>query len=580
MAVPHDDRTGRGYPLPHPDNFLHDDANPADGDVMRLRETIAQVDADITELDGRTDSLEDRANNLEDRAVALENGKAAKDLSNIDNPTFKAKASAAGVGSPLVRAPAIAAPSNSATAVTRAPSITTTAYGSLYGIAQAALRVQIATDAAFTTLAADSGEAAPATTWVAPLLNSSTAYFVRAYHKDGDGVVSEWSPVSTFTTRYESVDAPAFAGSSPAEGATNQNNLLTFQTAAMTVTNGTDTHAATDWELRTGPAGSGTLVWSSINDATNKTSTAPPPGTYATSTKYHLRVRYRGMKYGYGPWSGDRSFTTTNNFAKSVTMKIWGAGGGGGYQPAGGGGGYTEYADTFAPGVSLTIVVGGGGGGGSGGGGGGYSGVFSGAPSQVTAIAMAGGGGGGGFTDSSAGGAGGGDSGGNASGGYNQFATGGTQTAGGVPSTSPADAGAAMQGGRAGTGIGSNRGLGGYAGGGNGAGGGQQGLGEDIYSGGGGGGYFGGGGGPVGNGNGFVRCSGGGGSGFRKTPAKGATAVGAGQNPANPSDAERNGAGTGGAPGTGGANGRVVLIVEGQVYRFGYTGGLQSLTIP
>ncbi|MCG5240441.1 hypothetical protein ACIU1J_02180 [Azospirillum doebereinerae] len=51
MAVPHDDRTGRGYPLPHPDNFLHDDANPADGDVMRLRTALRKINDDIEETE-------------------------------------------------------------------------------------------------------------------------------------------------------------------------------------------------------------------------------------------------------------------------------------------------------------------------------------------------------------------------------------------------------------------------------------------------------------------------------------------------------------------------------------------------
>ncbi|CAO3418766.1 LamG-like jellyroll fold domain-containing protein [Azospirillum doebereinerae] len=74
--VLHDDRTGRGYPLPHPDNLLEDD-------VQRLRDAIDGLDRDAT---------------------ALESGKAAADLSNVPTAVFQAKAAAAGLALPAVSA--------------------------------------------------------------------------------------------------------------------------------------------------------------------------------------------------------------------------------------------------------------------------------------------------------------------------------------------------------------------------------------------------------------------------------------------------------------------------------------------
>jgi hypothetical protein len=46
-----DDRTPRGYPLPHPDNLLMDEVTPEAGDVMRLRRSITAIDADVEALE-------------------------------------------------------------------------------------------------------------------------------------------------------------------------------------------------------------------------------------------------------------------------------------------------------------------------------------------------------------------------------------------------------------------------------------------------------------------------------------------------------------------------------------------------
>lgn len=40
----HDDRTGRGYPLPHRENTL-------DVDVARLRDAVTKIDIDMSEIE-------------------------------------------------------------------------------------------------------------------------------------------------------------------------------------------------------------------------------------------------------------------------------------------------------------------------------------------------------------------------------------------------------------------------------------------------------------------------------------------------------------------------------------------------
>ncbi|MBP2227542.1 hypothetical protein J2847_000822 [Azospirillum agricola] len=86
----HDDRTGRGHPLPHPDNLMEDD-------VQRLREAIGGLDQDVTALEGRIGSAEASV-------VELQAGKAASDLSNVPAAAFKAKAAASGSSLPDVTA--------------------------------------------------------------------------------------------------------------------------------------------------------------------------------------------------------------------------------------------------------------------------------------------------------------------------------------------------------------------------------------------------------------------------------------------------------------------------------------------
>lgn len=217
----------------------------------------------------------------------------------------------------------------------------------------------------------------------------------------------------------------------------------------------------------------------------------------AGSSGAPIAVQYKQYVYYTGTTA---SFIVPEGVTR-LSVKMWGAGGGNGAWPSNntaGAGGFTSGIIQVTPGEQLFIIVGGGGqgttgssgdgglggwgGGGfgtkgdaSGGGGGGYTGIFSGAIHQQTAIMIAGGGGGG--TGWRPGGGGGGISGGTVDNG-----TGGTQTAGGGPR-----AGGALYGGN-GTG--------------------QRTVSTSNDDGGGGGGYFGGGGGS-GDGRG-----GGGGSGF------------------------------------------------------------------
>ena len=55
--VKHDDKTLRGWPLPHKDNRLLDD-------VERLREALTLIDTIITEIEGEQGSLDTRLDTI------------------------------------------------------------------------------------------------------------------------------------------------------------------------------------------------------------------------------------------------------------------------------------------------------------------------------------------------------------------------------------------------------------------------------------------------------------------------------------------------------------------------------------
>lgn len=98
----------------------------------------------------------------------------------------------------------------------------------------------------------------------------------------------------------------------PANGATGILVTLGLAMAAtpFSTSEGMDIHVATDWEIRTGPKGGGTLRWASTNDPLNLLGVLVPALTLAVGQTYYIRVRYRGSMSGPGAWSADVQITT------------------------------------------------------------------------------------------------------------------------------------------------------------------------------------------------------------------------------------------------------------------------------
>ena len=99
--------------------------------------------------------------------------------------------------------PDIASPVDAATGIDSTVTITTTAFvSSLLTDTHVSTDWQIASDIAFTNIVAQSLlDTTNKTTWVANGLLANTQYYVRARFKSSADYISEWSPISSFTTK-------------------------------------------------------------------------------------------------------------------------------------------------------------------------------------------------------------------------------------------------------------------------------------------------------------------------------------------------------------------------------------------
>jgi hypothetical protein len=83
----------------------------------------------------------------------------------------------------------------------------------------------------------------------------------------------------------------------------------TITTSAFTLTQGSDTHLSTDWEiLRTS---NNEVVYTSLNDTSNLTSIVVPAGNLEVSTEYEFRARHRSATF----FTSDFGSTTANTVA-------------------------------------------------------------------------------------------------------------------------------------------------------------------------------------------------------------------------------------------------------------------------
>lgn len=285
-----------------------------------------------------------------------------------------------------VRKPAITGPAAGANSVGETPTITSTPYYSLYGLAHAATEVELATDVDFDTSIYASGTLGAVVSHAIPseTLETDTTYFVRTRHQDLEGTWSAWSQPSGFATGATFISIAQPNPLSPENGATDVVLVPTLQSFPFAVDGGgDDTHYSSEWQIDVAAGDFSAPFWTSGVTTEALTSIVASAASLSADTTYKWRVRHRGAAYGWSAWSPPASFTTkvpAGTFVAdtpgsgswtvpagvySIRVKTIGGGAGGGHRspvgdPAGGGGGGGGAIGTFPvfPGTVFDYVVG------------------------------------------------------------------------------------------------------------------------------------------------------------------------------------------------------------------------------
>ena len=227
---------------------------------------------------------------------------------------------------PLVRTPTNVSPSAAATGVLQQAVLEGDAYYSLYGVDHSATEVRIATDKEMSNVVRSATLGAVTSWTVSPTLDEETVYHWQIRYQDSEGVWSDWSTVTQFSTGTAVINPPVFISPTENQTGLGPNPIYTIQ--PMTVSGGSDTHVATDWELRK-DSPTGLRRWWSYNNAIDKTSiniqTRLPDVTLEPNTDYYIRARFDGATLGSSEWSTVK-FKTAENFYPTEIGEPYGGG--------------------------------------------------------------------------------------------------------------------------------------------------------------------------------------------------------------------------------------------------------------
>lgn len=229
-------------------------------------------------------------------------------------------------------APEIANPADGAQAVTERPTLSADGYASPAGNGFAAAQFQISTSDSFASVLHDSGEVGSMSyPMPAGVLAANTQFYVRCRVKDVAGLLSDWSPVSSFKTltTYAYVATPSVIA--PTAGQVDMPEQPTLQLGAFAAVGSSDTHAASQWQIRLASGSWTSALHDSGEDAVNKTNYTVPAGVLqAGQAQYVMRARHKGAALGWSEWSNDVAFTTKQQFANILGVMLLAEGGGAG----------------------------------------------------------------------------------------------------------------------------------------------------------------------------------------------------------------------------------------------------------
>lgn len=156
-----------------------------------------------------------------------------------------------------VKTPTNVSPANAATDITETPTLTGSTYYSLYGVTMAAGQWQVSTVSDFASTVVNTGDVAGTSvsyTVSSGILSTSTTYYWRVRYKDANGVYSEWSTGTSFTTASEFNNFIPTPTATPSIGASFEGgfytgliwNQVTQSATSTTIGTGSKTFTVTD----------------------------------------------------------------------------------------------------------------------------------------------------------------------------------------------------------------------------------------------------------------------------------------------------------------------------------------------
>ena len=169
---------------------------------------------------------------------------------------------------------------------------------------------QISTSNTFSTITFQALDSTSKLSIVASNLEANTQYFARVRHKSVD-FVSDWGMGVSYTTTAAGINTPTL---SITGGTTDVIETPEFTGSTFTVTNDTDTHVSTTWEIYQGT----TLIWASVADTSNKTSITVPSGELLANETYEAKITYNGAKYTSA--TSSVSFSTLASFIDTPVL--------------------------------------------------------------------------------------------------------------------------------------------------------------------------------------------------------------------------------------------------------------------
>ena len=138
-----------------------------------------------------------------------------------------------------------------------------------------------------------------------------TTYYWHVRYLDDAGLWSQWSNETSFTTIVEPPNHPPNTPSNltPPSGAAYVSLTPTLVASSFSDPDAGDTHAASQWQIRSSTGNYTAPVYDS-GECANLTSVAVPAGSVAAGQSYFWHVRYKDNRGAWSAWSPETSFQT------------------------------------------------------------------------------------------------------------------------------------------------------------------------------------------------------------------------------------------------------------------------------